>query len=53
MEFDSSYSDGQLKKTADNSKLLSLNPTFKFTPIELGIQQSVAWFQEHFDMCRK
>ena len=53
IKFDTSYSDGQLKKTADNTKLLSLNPTFKFTPIEIGIQQSVAWFQEHFAMCRK
>lgn len=53
IKFDSSYSDGQLKKTADNSKLLSLNPTFKFTPIEIGIQKSVTWFQQHVDICRK
>ena len=25
MEFDSSYSDGQFKKTADNAKLMKLN----------------------------
>lgn len=32
--FDTSKSDGQFKKTADNSKLMALYPEFKFTPIE-------------------
>jgi GDP-L-fucose synthase len=32
--FDTTKSDGQFKKTADNSKLVSLYPDFKFTPID-------------------
>lgn len=51
--FDSKYSDGQYKKTADNSKLLKLFPDFKFTPFSLGIKESVDWFIENFENCRK
>ena len=32
--FDTTKSDGQYKKTASNKKLQSLNPEFKFTPIQ-------------------
>lgn len=32
--FDTTKSDGQFKKTADNSKLMGLHPEFRFTPIE-------------------
>ena len=53
MEFDSSYSDGQFKKTADNSKLMRLNPDFQFTEIREGMKQSVQWFINHVDECRK
>jgi len=53
MEFDSSYSDGQFKKTADNSKLMSLNSEFKFTSIEIGIKKSIRWFNDNYDNCRK
>lgn len=51
--FDDNYSDGQLKKTADNSKLMKLYGEFKFTNIEAGIKKSVGWFIENFDKCRK
>jgi len=48
--FDSSFSDGQYKKTADNSQLISLltesGNNFHFTPIESGIKKSVEWFLE-------
>ena len=53
MEFDSSYSDGQFKKTADNSKLMKLNPDFQFTKMKEGIKYSVKWFINHFEECRK
>lgn len=52
IEYNSSYSDGQFKKTADNSKLLSLN-NFKFTKIEIGIKQTVEWFIKNYNECRK
>lgn len=35
-QFDTTKADGQFKKTASNKKLMSLYPSFKFTPIEEG-----------------
>eukprot|EP00941_MAST-03F_sp_MAST-3F-sp1_P005439 g5439.t1 len=51
--FDTSKSDGQFKKTADNTKLRSLLPNFKFTPFEQGIAETVAWFNENYETARK
>lgn len=53
VEFDTSKADGQFKKTAGNKKLRSYQPDYKFTPIEDGIQQSVDWFVENYETCRK
>ena len=53
MEFDSSYADGQYKKTADNSKLKKLIGDFEFTKFEIGIKKSIDWFVENYDNCRK
>ena len=53
IDFDSSYSDGQFKKTADNSKLMKLYPDFQFTTMEEGMKKSVKWFINNFDNCRK
>ncbi len=51
IKFDTSYSDGQYKKTADNTKCLHFlkdskkwNTEFTFTPIKEGIKQTVEWF---------
>ena len=51
--FNESYSDGQFKKTADNSKLLSYLPDFKFLSIKEGISNSVKWFVNNYETCRK
>lgn len=51
--FDTSYSDGQYKKTADNHKLKNLIGDYKFTGISDGIKKSVKWFIENYDSCRK
>jgi GDP-L-fucose synthase len=53
LEFDNTFSDGQYKKTADNSKLRLLNPNFVFIKIEEGIKESIKWFLENYDNCRK
>lgn len=55
MYFDTSFSDGQYKKTADNGKLVKLlgDSKFDFTPIEKGIQQTVTWFVENYERTRK
>lgn len=51
--FDTTKSDGQFKKTADNSKLMSLYPDFQFTSMEEGIANSCAWFEANYDNARK
>jgi GDP-L-fucose synthase len=57
IQFDASFANGQHKKTADNSKLLSeiaeTGYEFNFTPIAKGIHQSVDWFLENLNICRK
>lgn len=53
MIFDTSYSDGQFKKTADNSKLNKLYPSFEFTSINVGIKKAVEWFQKNYLLVRK
>ena len=53
IKFDTSFSDGQFKKTADNTKLMNLIGDFQFTPIEEGIKNSVKWFNENYNGARK
>jgi GDP-L-fucose synthase len=50
--FDSSYSDGQYKRTVTNKKLMSLYPSFRFTPLPQAINESVKWFKENIDSAR-
>ena len=45
--------DGQLRKPSDNSKLKSLLPNFKFTPIEEGIQETTEWYVKNKYEARK
>ena len=53
IEFNENLPDGQYKKTADNSKLISLIQDFEFTSIDNGIKKSVDWFICNYDICRK
>lgn len=51
--FDVSFSNGQLVKTADNSKLATLYPDYPFIPLQEGIPKAVKWFIENYEMARK
>ena len=51
--FDSSFSDGQYKKTADNSKLMKSIKDFNFTSIENGLKETIKWFSLNFEKSRK
>ena len=51
--FDDTKPDGQFRKPSDNSKLKSLLPDFKFTPIEEGLKETVEWFIENYNYARK
>lgn len=57
IKFDTAFANGQHKKTADNTKLIKeLEVTgyeFNFTPISKGIDESVRWFLENLNICRK
>lgn len=53
LEYDSSYSDGQFKKTASNVKLRKYLPEFKFTPMADGIRQTVQWLISNYESARK
>ncbi|UYV77183.1 TSTA3 [Cordylochernes scorpioides] len=51
--FDTSKSDGQHKKTANNAKLCRLRPDFKFTPFHEAVKETVQWFQDNYQTSRK
>ena len=58
LEFDTSKSDGQFKKTADNTKLKKLykeikDKDLKFRSMNDGIKLSVNWFIDNYENCRK
>jgi GDP-L-fucose synthase len=53
IEFDTSYSDGQYSKTADNQRLMDRIHEFDFTDIGEGIKTTVAWFMANFEKARK
>ena len=45
------YSDGQYRKTADNSKLHTFN--FEFTDLKDGIAETISWFIKNYTTLRK
>lgn len=51
--FDVSQSDGQYKKTADNTLLRKKYPEFTFIDIEQGIKLTIDWFIQNFNIVRK
>ena len=46
--FDKTKPDGQFRKPSDNSKLMSYLPDFKFTPFDVGIKETVEWFEKTY-----
>ncbi|XP_070543602.1 GDP-L-fucose synthase-like [Ptychodera flava] len=50
---DTSKSDGQFRKTANNAKLRKYLPDFKFTPTKQAIKETVDWFIENYDLAKK
>ena len=51
--FDSTKPDGQYKKPTSNRRLRNFLPKYKFTPFREGIKQTVDWFVENYESCRK
>lgn len=52
IRYDTTKSDGQLKKTASNAKLRKYLPGFQFTPFEQAIGETVEWFKKNQDLAR-
>uniref|UniRef100_A0A667YY94 NAD-dependent epimerase/dehydratase domain-containing protein n=1 Tax=Myripristis murdjan TaxID=586833 RepID=A0A667YY94_9TELE len=51
--FDTTKSDGQMKKTASNAKLRRYLPNFTFTPLKEAIQMTCSWFVANYATARK
>ena len=51
--FDSTKPDGQYKKPTSNRRLRNFLPQYKFTPFREGIKQTVDWFIENYETCRR
>ncbi|KAI0123652.1 GDP-L-fucose synthase [Xylariales sp. AK1849] len=49
IEWDTTKTDGQLRKTADNTKLKAYLKDFKFTSFEQGVRETIAWFVQNKD----
>ncbi|KAM4598685.1 GDP-L-fucose synthase-like isoform 1-T1 [Polymixia lowei] len=50
--FDTTMSDGQMKKTASNAKLRRYLPNFPFTPLKEAIKMTCDWFVANYDTAR-
>jgi GDP-L-fucose synthase len=50
--FDETFSDGQIRKTVDNSKLINIID-FEFTKLEQGISNTIDWFLKNYNTLRK
>jgi len=51
--FDDSKPDGQFRKPTSNLRLKNFLPEYEFTSFKEGIKQTVDWFIENHDSCRK
>lgn len=53
IRFDMRYSDGQYKKTADNSKWNSIYDNMETISIKTGIKETIKWFIDNYHNLRK
>ena len=51
--FNTNLSDGQYKKTVDNERLKRYIDDFKFTPIDIGLRDTMDWFVKNYENARK
>ena len=53
IKWDTSKSDGCMKKTISNTVLKEILPNYKFTNFDEGIKETYDWFLNNYDTCRK
>lgn len=51
--YNSSYSDGQYKKTTNDNELKKYIPDFKFTPLKKGLEDTIDYFNKNYNTVRK
>lgn len=51
--YDSSFPEGQHKKTVSNAELLEFIPDFKFTSLDIALKQTINYFIENYNTIRK
>lgn len=51
--YDTSYSDGQIKKTVDSVELLNYIPDFEFTELNTGLTETINYFIKNYNCVRK
>jgi GDP-L-fucose synthase len=51
--YDSSFQEGQYKKTVSDTELLEYIPDFKFTSLETGLKKTIDYFIENYNTVRK
>ena len=51
--FNSDKPDGQYRKPSDRTKLSKYLPDFSWTPLDIGIEKTISWFEENFQNMRK
>ena len=53
IKWDTSKSDGCLKKTVSNDLLKKIIQNYKFTTLDKGLKETYTWFVKNYDICRK
>ncbi len=53
IEYDTSYGDGQYKKTVSNKKIKSIMPSYVFGDINYGLNKTIEWFCKNYENIRK
>ena len=53
IHFDSTKSDGCIRKTVSNSYYKRVLPQFHFTNIHDGLEKTISWFIENYEVVRK
>jgi GDP-L-fucose synthase len=51
--YDSNFSEGQHKKTVDDSELLKYIPDFKFTQLDTGLKETIKYFVKNYNTVRR
>ena len=51
--YDSSFPEGQFKKTVSSDELLAYIPNFKFTPLDVYLKETIKYFIENYETVRK